>query len=130
METKKTEALGPELTDDELKDYQARANELSKTHNEGREVHPVVQIDKDRNFARFVCFLKEPNYTTKLRLMDKAATSGVYSAGDELRELCTIKEASDAITYSDAPESDRFKLGVVDFAIGMVNRLTNQFKKK
>jgi hypothetical protein len=129
MEKQKTPDLSAELTLREVETYAAKAEELAKFHNVPK-VHPVVQIDKDNGYARAVCYLKEPNYTTKIRLMDKATTSGVYSAGEELRELCVIKEASDPITYSDAPESDAYKMGVVDYAINMVRRLQNQFKKK
>lgn len=124
-----TKNLPPDLTEAEVKEYEAKAEELAKQLGVSK-VHPVVQIDPERGYERQVCYLKEPSYTTKIRLMDKASTSGVFSAGEELRELCTIREASDAITYSDAPESDRYKLGVVDYAIGMVSRLQNQFKKK
>jgi len=122
-------ALTEKLTPEEIEIYAAKAEELAKTHGVSK-VHPVVQIDRENGFARAVCYLKEPNYITKVRLMDKATSIGVYSAGEELRELCTIKEASDPITYSEAPESDAFKMGIVDYAINMVRRLQNQFKKK
>ena len=122
--------LTAELTAEETAAYDKRAAELATSHNDGRKVHPIVQIDSTNNFARSVCYLKEPNYVTKVRIMDKASTSGVYSAAEELREICVIKEESDPITYSEAPESDRFKLGVLDYAIGMISRLQNQFKKK
>ena len=120
--------LTPELTEQESADYQETADQLAKNLGISK-VHIVVQIDPV-TLERKVCYLKEPNYLTKIRVMDKATTLGVYTAAEELRELSVIKESSDAITYSDTPESDRYKLGVVDYCLGMVTRLQNQFKKK
>lgn len=116
------------LTDEEIAKYDVRAAELAKAKSISK-VHPVVQIDPD-TLERKVCYLSEPNYLTKIRVMDKATTIGIYTAADELREACLIKEASDPITYGDAPECDRYKLGVTDYALTMVTRLQNQFKKK
>lgn len=120
--------LTAELSDDELKIYSDKADLLAVSKNVSK-VHPVVQIDPD-TLERKVCYLSEPNYVTKLTVMDKALTVGPYIAGEELRQACVIKEESDAITYGDSPECDRYKLGVVDYCILMVRRLQNQFKKK
>lgn len=120
--------LTPELTEIEINDYQDKADSLAREKGVSK-VHPVVQIDPE-TLERKVCYLSEPNYSTKLNVMDKALTVGPYMAGEELRQACVIKEASDAITYGDSPECDRYKLGVVDYAILMVKRLQNQFKKK
>lgn len=120
--------LTKELTQEEIDTYDAKAEALAKVHNVSK-VHPVVQINP-YTLARTVCYLREPNYTTKLRIMDKATTGGVYSAADELREALVLKEESDPITYSEAPESDIYKLGVVDQCLVMIERLQNQFKKK
>lgn len=119
--------LTAELTAEEMEVYENAAFELAKQLNVSK-VHPVVQINPV-TLARTVCFLKEPNYPTKLRVMDKAMT-GMYSAADELRESCLIKEHSDAITFGDGPECDDYKMGVTDYALTMVKRLQNQFKKK
>jgi len=120
--------LTAELTEQEIQEYQEKADALAREKNVSK-VHPIVQIDPD-TLERKVCYLSEPNYVTKLTVMDKALTVGPYIAGEELRQACIIKEASDAITYGDSPECDRYKLGVVDYAILMVRRLQNQFKKK
>lgn len=116
------------LSDEEIAEYNDKAEALAKGHNVSK-VHPVVQIEPE-TLDRHVCYLKEPNYLTKIRVMDKATTVGVYTAADELREACLIREASDSITYGEAPECDRFKMGVTDYALTMVTRLQNQFKKK
>ena len=124
----KKQILTPELTDAEIKHYDEAAKAIAVSKNISK-VHVVVQIDPD-TLERKACFLSEPNYQTKISVMDKAVTIGVYRAAEELREISVIKESSDAITYSDSPESDRYKLGVVDYCLGMVSRLQNQFKKK
>lgn len=129
MENIQTEKkLEKDLTEEERKEYQERAEHLARTRGVSK-VHPVVQIDPD-TLERKVCFLQEPNYSTKIRVMDKATTLGVYTAADEMRESCIIKEASDPITYGEGSESDRYKLGVTDYCLTMVGRLQNQFKKK
>lgn len=116
------------LSEQEIADYQQRADDLARTAGVSK-VHPVVTIDPD-TFDRHVCFLKEPNYSTKIRVMDKATTLGIYTAADEMREACLMRKESDPITYGDAPECDRYKMGATDYALTMVNRLQNQFKKK
>jgi hypothetical protein len=108
--------------------YEEKAAALAIANNVTK-VHPVVLITPD-TLERTVCYIKEPNYPTKIAVMDKAASVGPYRAADELREACLIKEASDAITYSESPESDRYKLGVTEYCLGIVSRLQNQFKKK
>lgn len=116
------------LTEEEISNYESRAVELAVKYNISK-VHPVVQIDGDTK-ERSVCYLREPNYLTKIRVMDKATSLGVYTAADELRESCVIKEESDPITFGEGSECDRYKLGVTDYALTMVKRLQNQFKKK
>lgn len=135
MSTKnQTQETAPEkkdltiLSDEEISEYEAKAEALAKQENVSK-VHPVVQIDPE-TLSRHVCYLKEPNYSTKIRVMDKATTLGVYTAADEMREACLIRKASDPITYGDSPECDRYKMGVTDYALTMVTRLQNQFKKK
>ena len=120
--------LTPILTDDEQKHYQDIANTLAAAKAISK-VHVVVQIEPE-TLVRKVCYLTEPNYQTKISVMDKAVTIGVYRAAEELREISVIKESSDAITFGESSECDRYKLGVVDYCMGMVTRLQNQFKKK
>lgn len=124
----KVEKLTPTLSDEETKMYQENADKLAAREKVSK-VHPVVLIDPDTH-ERTVAYLREPNYLTKIRVMDKATSSGVFSAADELREASTIKDASDAITYGEGSESDIYKMGITDYCLNMVNRLQNQFKKK
>ena len=128
MENTEIKTDRSKLSDEEISAYDDRAAQLAKEKCVSK-VHPVVMIDPE-TLDRKVCYLTEPNYPTKIRVMDKAATLGPWTAADELREACTIKEASDAITYSEAPDSDRYKMGINDYCLLMVNRLSNQFKKK
>jgi hypothetical protein len=120
--------LTAELTDTELKSYADKADELAIKKGVSK-VFPVVQVNPD-TFERAVCYLSEPNYSTKIRVMDKATSSGIYTAADELREAVILKEDSDSITFGDSPECDPYKMGVTDFCLGMINRYQNQFKKK
>lgn len=119
--------LPPELTKEEVEFYEEHASSLRK--NGISKVHAVVQIEPE-TLQRAVCYLNEPNYTTKIRVMDKAVTHGIYTAADELREACLIRDQSDPITYGESWESDRYKMGVTDYCLGLVTRLQNQFKKK
>lgn len=120
--------LTKELTDEEYSNYQERATQLAAQHNVSK-VTPIVFIHP-KTLKRSVCYLKEPNFDTKVRVMDKAMQIGLYSAANELRKDCVITDVSDAITYADSPECDEYKLGVVDSLMEHVNRLQDQFKKK
>lgn len=120
--------LPPELTDAERQAYEQKARELATKHGVAT-VHPVVFIDPDTH-KRIVAYLKEPNYMTKIMLMDKAVQSGPYVAGEEIRQICQIKEDSDPITYSDAPASDQYKMGIVNRCMAIVEQARDQFKKK
>lgn len=108
--------------------YSSVADLLAKTLNVSK-VHPVVLLDPI-TFERKICYLKEPNYPTKVAVYNKSLILGPAIAAEELRELSTIKESSDVITYSDSPDSDRYKLGIAEFCMSLVSRLQNQFKKK
>lgn len=129
MEQLKTEKLPAKLTEEEIEFYENKCAELARAKNVSK-VHSVVMIDADNDNVRRVCYLTEPNYTTKIRVMDKATTLGVYTAADELREAITIRESSDPMTYGDGHESDKFKIGVCDECLKMVERMKNMFKKK
>lgn len=117
-----------DLIDEEIKMYDEVAAGLARKHAVSK-VHVVVQVDPE-TFERSVCYIKEANYITKLAIMDKSVAVGIFMAADELRETCIIKEASDAITYGDSSDCDRYKLGAVDYCMTLVTRLQNQFKKK
>jgi hypothetical protein len=125
---KEIEIFPEQLTEEESAMYAEKAEQLAKELNASK-VHVVVQMKPD-TFERAVCYLREPNYLTKVRVMDKAASLGVYTAAEELREMSVIKEHSDSLTYSDHYESDRYKIGILDYCLGMISRLQNQFKKK
>jgi len=127
MSTKKELPL--ELSEAELKEVDAKCEQLAAAHNVSK-VHAVVFIDGNNKNARVTCFLKEPNFPTKIAVMDKAATIGIHFAANELREGTVIKEASDPITYGDTPECEDYKIGVVNFCVGMIRTKTNVYKKK
>ena len=116
------------LSDEEISVYEETASQLAKQKNVSK-VHPVVLMFPPA-WDRKVCYITEPNYMTKVSVLNKASQIGPWIAAEELREICTIREASDAITYSESPESDMYKLGIVEYCMNMVTRLQNQFKKK
>ena len=122
--TKLPEALTPA----EEKEIELKCEELAKKYNCSK-VHVVVFIDKDTR-VRTYCFLKEPNFPTKISVMDKMAAIGIYNAAEELREATVLKTESDAITYGDNPECDDFKMGVVQFCVTMIRMKENAYKKK
>jgi hypothetical protein len=119
--------MAPELTSEEIQAFSDVSEELSKKYHS--PVHPVVFIEPD-TFERTVAYLKEPDYIVKIRIMDKAATVGMYSANDELREMCMLREESNPITYGEGRESDKYKLGLTDYCIKFMKRAHNQFDKK
>jgi len=126
--TEEKNKLTPELTDEEFAFYKQKAESLAVKYGVSK-VHPVVAIDPD-TFERVVCYIKEPNYDTKIRVMDKVQQIGGFSAGEELRQICTLKEESDPITYSDTSASDKYKMGILDECMSMITKIQNQFKKK
>lgn len=117
------------LTDDELKKYEDRCKEI-ESELKVSKVHCCVQIKQDGTNERIVSFIQDPNYTTKLALMDKASIVGSMMAAEELRLMCQLKEQSDSLTYGDASECDFYKLGVARFCMDIIVYATNQFKKK
>jgi hypothetical protein len=108
--------------------YEEQAKQLASKYKVS-EVHPCVLIDP-KTMERTVAFISEPNYLTKLTVMDKALNIGPYMAASDLRNQCILKEESDAKTYGDSSDCDVFKLGVDNFCMGIVTRLQNQFQKK
>lgn len=117
-----------EITDAEHSYYEEKAKSLATSLNVSA-VHPVVFTEPD-TLKRSVCYLKEPVFLTKVAVLNKATMLGPWPAALELMEISIIKEASDAITFSESPESDRYRLGIGDYCMGMITRLQNQFKKK
>lgn len=128
MSTTTTPELTKQLTSEEIDKYDQRSEEIAKELGVNK-VHPVVFINPT-TLERTVCYLSEPNFQTKLAIMDKALMMGVYQAGEELMRTCVVKEYSDSITYSEHSASDDYRMGVIDYCLQMINRYQNQFKKK
>jgi hypothetical protein len=116
------------LSDDEIAFFNSEAERIAKEKGFSK-VHPVILMDPE-TYERRKCYLSEPNYLTKIAVLDKAAQLGVFAAGEELRKICTIQDESDQLTWGEAPECDSYKLGVVEYSVKMVKRAQNQFKKK
>lgn len=93
------------------------------------KVHPVVFIHPT-TMERKIGYVQEPNYATKVAMMDKCMMIGPMAAGEDLREFCLIKDASDPMLYANVQAADEYKLGVADFCMGLVSLFKDQFKKK
>lgn len=122
--------LPEQLTDDEVKEIEKKCEELKTKHNVSL-VYPCVQFKNDGTNERVICYIAEPRFLDKLSLMDKSATLGMFHAANELRELYTLKEESNPLTYGESFECDRYKLGVTRFCLfNLVDTAENQYKKK
>jgi hypothetical protein len=120
--------LTAELTAEEKQGYDDKCIALATQYNV-----PVVHccvIITPVTFERCVCYLKEPNFMTKLTTLSKMTRSGIQLAANELREACLIKEVSDPITYGESWECDPYKIGVVNFCMGLIDAYNNVFDKK
>ena len=120
--------LTEQLTAEEIQAYEDKCTALAEQNNVSK-VHACVIVTPN-TFERQVCFLKDPNFSTKLNVLNKMATLGVYPGANELREACTIKDASSPLTYGDSPECDSYKLGVVNFCMGIIDSYKNVLDKK
>lgn len=120
--------LSIKLTEQEEAAYNQKAADLAKEIGHSK-VHAVVFVHPETR-ERSVAYLAEPNFSTKLAIMDKSLMLGVYQAGEELMRISMIKEASDQCMYSEHPQFDDYRMGVVDFCLTMVSRFQNQLKKK
>lgn len=122
-----------ELSDDEKKQIVEKCAELAKKY-ECADVHACVQLrdggGEGKSNERIISYLKEPNYITKLAIMDKAAVLGTTMAADELRTMCQLQEESHPLTYGNSAECDYYKLGVTRFCIDLITYAIDVFKKK
>lgn len=117
-----------ELSDEERAKYEALAIDLAKKHGVSK-VHVYVGLEHETN-DRVVGFIKEPTYIQKLFALDKIASTGLFMAGEELREVLTLKEESDPRTFEDLPSNDEYKIGMVGKCVAMVQVIQDAFKKK
>ena len=117
-----------ELTAEEIAGYEAEADGLAKKYGVPK-VHVYIGVDPETD-ERVVGFLKEPNYLQKIFTLDKIATVGIFAAGEELREILTLREESDPRTYGTTADCDAYRLGMVGACVPIVNVIQNSFKKK
>ncbi len=120
--------LSPTLTEQEREEIEKKAIELASKHNVSK-VHYYVHVAHDRDNERIVAYVTEPNYLTKIALMDKARTIGLNMAADELRLICQLREESHPLTYGEHSECDKYKLGVSQMCIGVIDIALDMIKK-
>lgn len=120
--------LTPELTEEERLAYDEKCASLAKLHNVSK-VHACVILTPG-TFERQVCFIKEPNFPTKLNVASKMTQIGYQLGANELREACTIKDESSPLTYGESADCDPYKMGVVNFCMGLISAYNNILDKK
>ena len=109
-------------------DHEAIALELAAKHKVSK-VH--VYIGELENGEEVAAYLKEPNFTQKLFIMDKIASTGAaISAGYELSQAIVLKEESDPRTWDAALGCDDLRLGLAGACIPLITVIQNSFKKK
>jgi hypothetical protein len=126
---KETIKLEKELTEVEIAELEKKCLELAEKHNVAK-VYPCVQIKNDGSNERVISFVKEPNFETKLALMDISNSLGIHQAGNNLRMMCQLTEESNPLTYGEHWECDKYKLGVAQFCLGIIEIALNEYKKK
>jgi len=120
--------LTDDLTVDEISEVEAIAEGLAKKYNVAK-VHAYIGVDPVTK-ERVIGYMKEPNYPQKIFTLDKIASVGIFAAGDELREVLTLREESDPRTYGTSSNCDGFRLGMTGACVPIVNLIQNSFKKK
>lgn len=125
--SEETRQLPAELTDEEVAGYRAKCAELEVKYR-SEKIHPIVMIEKTTK-ERIVCYVKDPEWTVQIKIMDMGITQGLYTSADYLRELITLKEESDPRTYEKGKANDKYRMGVLDFCLGLAERCQNQIKK-
>ena len=73
-----TEKLLPVISDEESQSYDAKCAELQTKYNASK-VYCCVQFREETN-ERIISYITEPNYTSKLVLMDKANDIGMHES--------------------------------------------------
>lgn len=114
------------LSEQETLDLEAHAAQLAKKHGASK-VHIYVAIDPETK-ERIVGFYKDPSYIQKIYAMDKIATVGMFTAGEELRSALVLKGEgeSDPRVYT----VDDYKLSMASACITLIQVAQNAFKKK
>ncbi len=128
LSTNQPVELTAELSQEEKDNYEQQAKELAAKYNVPK-VHVYVGF-KPSTKERVVGFIKEPSFIQKVMMMDKITTAGMFIAGNELRESCTLKEESDPLTTGSSWECDEYKLGLNGFCTTILQVVQNEFKKK
>ena len=115
-----------ELTQTEKETVEQYAEGLAKKHGI-KKVHVYIAIDEDTD-ERVVGYFKEPSYVQKLYAMEKIASVGTFTAGEELRQALTLtgEGESDVRIYTE----DKYKLAIAGACIALIEVAQNQFKKK
>lgn len=107
-------------------DIEKKAESLSKIHSV--KIHPLVFVEEETG-EQIIGYVKEPSRLVKLRVLDKAISSPITAAG-ELLDVILLREDSDVRILSENPEHDKYYLGAVMAAMGIIKYSQDTFKKK
>lgn len=126
---KESEITSPKVdsNEEEVALINQKIAELIEKH---KVVNVYAYVAVDASGKKIVGFIKEPSYIQKVMALDKMSTVGMFMAANELREALTLKEDSDPETYIEAPECDKYRLGMTSVCMGIVEVANNSFKKK
>lgn len=116
--------------EEKLAAAKVEANEKAEVLSEElkTKVHPLVFMVKGIEDP-IVGYMKEPNRTLKMAVMDKF-NMGFYSACGQALDLCILREHSDPRIYSEKQEDDIFYFGALNVMAEMIQFASNQVEKK
>jgi hypothetical protein len=112
---------------EQLAPFIAKRDEL--TANSDRPVHMFL-LKNQKTGEPVVAYVKEPNYVSKVALMDSIISKGAVITGETMREACLIEKESHPLTYGNAPECDEYKLSIAINCIGLIKSVADEYKKK
>lgn len=126
--TPTTTQLPPQLTEEETKYYEDKCLELAEKYKVSK-VYCCVMIKADETRERIYAYFHEPNFLTKLSLIDVANRDGTRIAANQLRELTLLRDESHPIMVIENSANDRYQLGAAEFCIGIIDISRNELKK-
>jgi len=132
MSTKKqpTEPTAEEFNAAKIKEVDAKVAELTEKFK--CKITPIVYRSPETKKIIAVGYLKEPSLQAEMAYMDKV-TRFPFSAGEDILDLCIIKEESDARLYTPTNENKEFYKGAVHEVNQSITMYANgyeSFKKK
>lgn len=130
QKTQAPEQSPEEFNAAKMQEVEAKKEELEKKHN--CKITPIVFRNPETKKIDAVGYLKEPSLQAEMAYMDKV-TRFPFSAGEDILDLCIIKEESDPRLYTATNENKEFYKGAIYEVNKSVTFFANgydTFKKK